>query len=46
MTDRIAFGLGSIVVVALGADMILGTGAVLFLLRRLDSLVEFLAFWR
>ncbi|MBN2630648.1 MAG: hypothetical protein JXR75_08920 [Rhodobacteraceae bacterium] len=47
MTDKIALSLGVVVVVAILAD-ILGNGgqAMLFLLTKLDFLLEWLAFWR
>lgn len=46
MTDRIAFGVGGLVVLAIAADMIFGGEALMFMARRLDSFVEYLAFWR
>ncbi|MFN3642391.1 MAG: hypothetical protein ACK4TB_05625 [Gemmobacter sp.] len=46
MSDRVALALGVIVVAAIAADMALDTGAVLFLLRKLAVLVDWLVFWR
>ncbi|MFD1912285.1 hypothetical protein [Halodurantibacterium flavum] len=46
MSDRIALGVGSLAIVAIAADLILGTGGVMFALRWIDSFVEYLAFWR
>ncbi|MFC7703479.1 hypothetical protein ACFQXB_04645 [Plastorhodobacter daqingensis] len=46
MTDRIAFGVGSLIVMAIAADLIFDAGVLVFLARRLDSFVEYLAFWR
>jgi hypothetical protein len=47
MTDRIALGLGITVLALIAADLVLNGGtALLFLLRRLFDLVEYLSFWR
>lgn len=47
MTDRIALALGLIIVAAVIADLALNSGhAMLFLLRKLIDLVEYLAVWR
>lgn len=46
MTNRIALWLGILVIVAIAADLWTGTGAVLFLLRKLEGFTEYLAFWR
>ncbi|MFY0596686.1 MAG: glyceraldehyde-3-phosphate dehydrogenase [Cognatishimia sp.] len=47
MTNSIAVGLGVVVVLAVGADMIWLDGAAgLFLARKFALFVEWLAFWR
>jgi len=47
MTDRIALGLGLVVLALIAGDLMLNGGAaMLFLLRRMFDLVEYLSFWR
>ncbi len=47
MTDRIALGLGLLIVLAIGLDIILNDGtALLFLMRKFADFLEFLSFWR
>jgi hypothetical protein len=47
LTDRIALVLGLVIVLAGAADLILNDGtALMFLLRKLTDMVEWLAFWR
>lgn len=47
MTNRIAIWLGLVVVALLIADRLwLGGAGLLFLARKFDSLIEWLAFWR
>ncbi|HEY9020767.1 MAG: hypothetical protein QUV10_15395 [Paracoccaceae bacterium] len=47
MTNQIAIGLGLLIVAGLGLDAVLYDGAnLLFLLRKLADLIEWLAFWR
>jgi hypothetical protein len=46
MTDRTALILGTVLVGLVAADLALGTGAVLFVARRLVGLVDWLIFWR
>lgn len=46
MTDRLALILGLLVAGALGLDLAMGWGGTMFLLRRIDALIEWLAFWR
>jgi hypothetical protein len=47
MTNQIAIGLGVLIVTGLGLDALLHDGAnLLFLLRKLADLIEWLAFWR
>jgi hypothetical protein len=46
MTDRLALILGLILAGLLGADLWMGWGGTMFVLRRLDALIEWLAFWR
>jgi hypothetical protein len=47
VTDRIALVLALIIVTAVIADVALNGGhAMLFLLRKLEDLIEYLAVWR
>jgi hypothetical protein len=46
VTDRIALGLGLVIVLAVGADLALGLGASLFLATRFLELLDWLAIWR
>ncbi|HSF65580.1 MAG TPA: hypothetical protein VLA78_14410 [Paracoccaceae bacterium] len=47
MTDRIALGLGLGLLALIAGDLVLNGGAgLMFLLRRLFELVEYLSFWR
>lgn len=47
MTNQIAIGFGLLLAVGLGLDAALYDGAgLLFLMRRLSVLIEWLAFWR
>lgn len=47
MTNFLAVVLGAILVCAILADAVLNDGtAVLFLAKKLDELIEWLAFWR
>ena len=47
MTDRIAIILGMVVLAAIATDVIVNdSAALLFLLRKLFNLVEYLAIWR
>lgn len=47
MTNQIAIGLGLLLIVGFGLDAALYDGAnLLFLMRKLSDLVEWLAFWR
>jgi len=47
MTDRIALGLGILIVVAIALDIGLNdSSALLFLMRKFIDLLEYLSFWR
>lgn len=47
MTNQIAIGLGLLLIAGVGLDAALYDSTnLLFLLRKLDDLVEWLAFWR
>ena len=47
MTDRLALILAGCSLAAIGLDLVVNDGgALLFLLRKLAQLVEWLAFWR
>lgn len=46
MSDRVALILGLVVAGAVAADLALGLGATLFLMRQGLTLVEWLVFWR
>ena len=47
MTDRIALALGAVLLGLIALDVLANGGAaLLFLLRKLFTFVEFLAFWR
>ncbi len=46
MTDRLALILALAIAGLLAADLMLDWGGTLFVLRRLDALIEWLAFWR
>lgn len=47
MTDRIALALGAVVLGLIALDVFANDGAaLLFLMRKLFTFVEFLAFWR
>jgi hypothetical protein len=47
MSDRLSLVLVSLVVLALGTDLLLlQTGAPLILARKLVDLIEYLTFWR
>jgi hypothetical protein len=46
MTDRLAIILFLLIVGAIGLDLWMGWGGTLFLLRELDRLIDWLAFWR
>jgi hypothetical protein len=47
MTNQIAIGLGLLIVAGAGLDIFLyDGGGLLFLLRKLADLIEWLAFWR
>jgi hypothetical protein len=47
MTNQIAIGLGLLIVAGLGLDAVLYDSAgLLFLIRKLAELIEWLAFWR
>ncbi|MBL4917823.1 hypothetical protein [Szabonella alba] len=47
MTDRIALGLGLLIVLAIGLDITVNDGAaLLFLMRKFADLLEYLSFWR
>ena len=47
MTNKIALWLGLLILAALLVDIFLfGTEHLLFLAKKLDALVEYLAFWR
>jgi hypothetical protein len=47
VTDRIALVLGIVIVSAFGLDLAANGGtASLFLLRKFDAMVEWIAFWR
>ncbi|MDP5335612.1 MAG: hypothetical protein NWT12_00300 [Paracoccaceae bacterium] len=47
MTNQIAIGLGLLILTGLGLDAALYDGSnLLFLLRKLAELIEWLAFWR
>ncbi len=47
MTDRIALGLGLLILVAVGIDLFaFGTEHMIFLGKRIYELIEWLAFWR
>jgi hypothetical protein len=46
MSDRTALILAGIIVAAIAADLAFGWGGVLFVLRRLFGLVDWLMFWR
>ena len=46
MTNRIALGLGLVLLAALALDYVLGFGAALFLARKFLDLIQALAVWR
>jgi hypothetical protein len=47
LSDRTAWVIAGLVVVAIGADYLLNDGAaLLFLMRKGAAFVEYLAFWR
>ena len=47
MTNQIAIGLGLLIVAGLGLDAVLYDGEnLLFLMRKMAELIEWLAFWR
>ena len=47
MTDRIALVLASLIIAAILADFFLnGSTAMLFLLRKLADMIEYLSIWR
>ena len=47
MTNQIAIGLGLLILTGLGLDAAMYDGAnLLFLMRKLGELIEWLAFWR
>ena len=46
MTPRIAFALALFILCLLVADLAYGWGAGLFVMRKLDGLVRWMAFWR
>jgi hypothetical protein len=46
LTNRLAVILGLILLALLVLDLALGSGATLFLLRKLAELIEWIAFWR
>ncbi len=47
MTDRIALGLGLLIVAAVGIDVfVYGSDHMVFLGKRIYELIEWLAFWR
>ena len=46
MTNRLAIILFCLIVGAVALDLWMGWGAVLFLLREWEHLIEWLAFWR
>lgn len=47
MTDRIALALGAFLLGLIGLDVVINDStALLFLMRKLFTFVEFLAFWR
>ena len=47
MTDRIALVLGLVIAAATGLDLVANSGqALLFMVRKLADLVEYLAIWR
>lgn len=46
MTSRIAFFLALAVIIAVAGDLAYGWGGTLFLMRKLDGLVNWTAFWR
>jgi hypothetical protein len=47
MTNQIAIGLGLLILAGVGLDLFLYDGvSLLFLMRKLTDLIEWLAFWR
>ncbi|MFC3616742.1 hypothetical protein ACFORG_23615 [Lutimaribacter marinistellae] len=47
MTNKIALWLGALILGAILVDVLLyGTEHLIFLAKKLDALVEYLAFWR
>lgn len=46
MTDRIALGVACLILLAIAADLWAGGHVLMFLARRLDYFVEYVAFWR
>ena len=46
VTNRLALILGLPIAALLALDLALGWGATLFLLRRLDALIDWMTFWR
>jgi hypothetical protein len=47
MTNTLAIGLGGIILIGLGADVLLNDSqSTLFLGRKLIDLIEYVAFWR
>ena len=47
MTNRLAIGLGAVILIALALDILGNDGhAMLFLLRKFADFIEYLSFWR
>ncbi len=47
MTNTIAFYIGVVILICVGLDVVVSDGAALvFLMRKLVGLVEWVAFWR
>ena len=46
MTNRIALGLGAVILVFLALDYVLGLGWSVFLGRKFLELIRLVAFWR
>ncbi|PIE12763.1 MAG: hypothetical protein CSA70_08680 [Rhodobacterales bacterium] len=47
MTDKIALGLGLVILSLLGLDYFMADSAnLLFVLKKMTDLIEYIAFWR
>jgi len=46
MTNTISLWLAALIVAAVGVDLYFDLGGVIFLVRKLTDLIEWLSFWR